>query len=253
MHWRAAVAITFATASTVAMAEGAVTIYPSGASVPENLLRIEVRLSAPLRAPLDLSRVRLLDEQGREIPEPFLDLALTSANGRRMTLLLHPGRVKTGLGANLALGRALQAGNAVTLVIDDPALGRDLRKSWQVIAAETEGPAPSRWVMNQPVAGTRAPLVVRLQAPISAASDDLIAVRQPGGRRASGRIRLSEGETVWTFKPVERWRTGTYALVTHPDLETPSGNRTCARFEQVGASRAECGSGAMVPFDVHQR
>jgi hypothetical protein len=253
MPWRAAVAITLATASAVAMAEGAATIHPSGPSVPENLLRIEVRLATPLRGPLDMSRVRLLDEQGREIAEPFLDLALTSADGRRMALLLHPGRVKTGVGANLALGRALHAGRAVTLVIDDPAVGRELRKSWQVLAAETEGPVPSHWVLNQPVAGTRTPLVVRLQAPISAASDGLIAVRQLGGRRARGRIRLSEGETVWTFKPAERWRTGTYALVTHPDLETPSGNRICARFEQVGASRAECRAGAIVLFDVSQR
>ena len=59
----------------------------------------------------------------REIDWPFLDLPLPAADGRRVAILLHPGRVKSGLQANLRRGRALRRGAKVTLVIRHPELG----------------------------------------------------------------------------------------------------------------------------------
>jgi hypothetical protein len=248
---RVAAAFGLVTAMSAAWSSEVVAaVHPSGASVAENLLRIELRLQAPLRAPLDMTRVTLLDEAGRVIPDPFLDLALPSADGRRIAVLLHPGRVKTGVGANLRLGRALHAGTTVTLVIDDPSIGQVLRKTWKVLPAESAGPAPSRWILGRPVAGSRQALVVRMQSPISASSESLIAVKGPDGHRARGSTRLSEGDTVWTFTPAQPWPRGMHRLVTHPDLETPAGNRTCARFETLAASSIACESGAEIAFEV---
>jgi hypothetical protein len=122
--WRFAVGtVAGAALAAGAWASGAVSVYPSGTSVPENLLRIELRFRVPLRTPLDMVHVKLLDREGQLIPDPFLDLPLPSADGRRLSLLLHPGRVKSGVGANVVLGRALRAGSLVTLVIDDPNAG----------------------------------------------------------------------------------------------------------------------------------
>src|SRR5437879_1650774 len=95
-----------------------VTVYPSGSSIPENLLRIELRFSAPLAGTLAMRLVRLLDAERQEIEGAFLDLPLWSADGSRVAFLLHPGRVKSGVGANVTHGRALHAGSNVTLVVD---------------------------------------------------------------------------------------------------------------------------------------
>ncbi len=217
-------------------------------------MRIELRLPQPLYRPLDLSRVALIGEGGRPIAEPFLDLPLPSADGRRIALLMHPGRVKSGVGANLKLGRALHAGEVVTLVINDPALGRPVRKSWHVTAFDESRPSPSNWSFSPlPRAGTRQPLLVHLQSPISAASEGMIAVKGVDGRRLPGRIVLSEGETTWCFIPTRPWQAGPHSLVAHPDLENAAGNRNCAPFEEAGARNALCEAGQERPFEVRAR
>lgn len=244
-----AAALLWAVAASPGFAAGpSVTIYPSGATVPENLLRIELRFSDPLREPLTIAEVRLLDARGREIPSPFLDLPLPTADGRRVTILLHPGRVKSGLQANLTLGRALHAGATVTLVVDHPALAQPVRKTWQVTPFDAVSPQPERWRFAPPRRGSRSPLVVHLDAPISSTAEVLIAIRGPDGERVAGVARLEQGETVWRFVPTQPWRVGNYALVTHPDLEDPAGNRPCATFETIKASQVRCAQGTVQTF-----
>ena len=228
-------------------------VHPSGDTVPENLLRIELRLAAPLRSPLDLSKVKLRDAAGQEIADPFLDLPLPSADGRRVVLLLHPGRVKSGVGPNVALGRALHEGDVVTLEVDDPAIGPPLRKRWRVTAFDDRLPSPAQWLIAAPVAGTRDPLVVQLGLPISASAEGLIAVRGPAGSRLPGHTALGAGDTRWRFTPARPRQPGAHALVTHPDLESPAGNRTCGAFEGRGVSRIDCDQGTETPFHVARR
>jgi pimeloyl-ACP methyl ester carboxylesterase len=68
----------------------------------------------------------------------------------------------------------------------------------------------------------------------------LIAIRGPNGRRLAGTSSLEDGETVWRFVPTRPWQAGSYAVVTHQDLEDPAGNRPCAPFEVIDASRVRC-------------
>jgi hypothetical protein len=227
-----------------------VDIHPAGPSVPENLLRIELRFDRPQRLPFDIARVRLLDATGAPVRDAFLDLTLPSADARRVTLLMNPGRVKTGVAPNLAWGRALQAGATVRLVVDDPFLGsRSVMKDWEVTAVQSRGPQPEGWGVRVPRVHTRDALVVALRAPISSTADRLIAVSDSSGRRVAGRVTLSDGDTVWHFAPQESWQPGLHAIVTHPDLEDPAGNRACAAFEQVRASEAPCEAGSTLPFE----
>jgi hypothetical protein len=244
MKSRAVLALLALALSTVATASSAAqkplgAIYPSGPTVPENLLRIEVRLSAPLAA-LSMEHVRLYNSNGHEIKQVFLDLPLPDADGKRITILLHPGRVKTGVGANLALGRALHSGDTVTLVIDDPALAKPIRKTWRVTAFNSQLPQPARWTFEVPAVGSRGAIVLHLNEPISSAAESLIAVRAPDGTRLDGATQLEDGETAWRFVPAQPWQKATYAIVTHPDLEDPEGNRPCGPFEAVAASRVSC-------------
>jgi len=227
-----------------------VLVYPAGPSVPENLLRIELRLAQPLHGPLIVEHVKLEGTDGQPIDDVFLDLPLSSADGRRVTLLLHPGRVKSGLGANLRLGRALKTGSAVVLVVDDPAVGAPIRKSWQVVAPDTVAPHPQDWTLSAPAAGSYMPLIVHMDGAINSSSEALIAIRGRNGKRLSGTITLVDSETQWQFVPTRRWRPGRYALVTHPDLEDEAGNRACAVYEMPNASVAPCDHGTVTYFSV---
>jgi len=236
---RYGVAIALATA-VAARAATTASISPSGDAVPENLLRIELHVAKPLVAPLAMDHVHLLDAQGRDIPGAFLDLPLPGDDGRTITLLLHPGRVKTGVGANLALGRALHAGEPVTLVVDDPRLIAPIRKRWRVDPPARQGLFASGLVLEAPRAGTRAPLRVRFDSPLTASGLPLLAIRGPDGERVDGSAVLDTGETTWRFIPDRPWRVGTHALMLHPRLEDVAGNRACAPFEAAGLAEVEC-------------
>lgn len=208
--------------------------------MPENLLRIELRFSAPLRIPFSMDNVKLLDGDGRVIERALLDLPLPSADGTRVTILLSPARLKTGLAENLALGRALHQGSTVTLVVDDPQLAKPVRKTWRVTRFQPDPPDPSRWTLKLPVVGTREALQVDLHKPLSSTAEDFIAIRGPDGNRVPGIGRLENEEMLWQFTPDRAWVKGVYAVVTNPMLEDPEGNRTCESFEAVGASRIQC-------------
>ena len=215
-------------------------ISPSGASVPENLLRIKLEFNRVRDLAPQAIQASLLDEEGEVIDGAFLDLALPSADGRHLTLLMHPGRVKTDVGPNRALGRALKAGRRVTLVVSSPWSSIPSRRTWQVVEPDVVGPSASLWRAAAPIAGGRAPLRVALDAPVDARGGDLIAVRNAKGGRIAGAARLEQGETVWVFTPTQPWTPGAYDIVVHPSLEDPAGNRTCGAFEAIKASLVTC-------------
>ena len=95
-------------------------VSPGGDVIPENVLRLYLHFSAPMGRRGGGGHVRLLDEDGREVVDPFLPLEAELWNGdhTRYTLFLDPGRVKTGIRPNDEMGRALVGGRRYTLVVD---------------------------------------------------------------------------------------------------------------------------------------
>lgn len=231
-----------------------VEIHPAGPTVPENLLRIELRFDRPQRLPFDIERLKLLDANGAEIDHALLDQTLPSPNGRRITVLMDPGRVKSGVGPNLEAGRALKAGSTVSLLL----VGTDAAqppavKTWRVIDAASHSLRLENWKLALPRRGSRAALVVDMQVPVSSVGEALIAVLDDHGRRVDGTTSLTKGDSAWRFIPRRPWGAGAYRLVTHPDLEDPAGNRSCAAFEDLFRRPSTCEglSLAFTPVGAH--
>jgi len=225
-----------------------VEIHPAGPVVPVNLLRFELRFDRPQRLPFDVERLKLLDGQGIEIQHALLDVALPDADGRRITVLLDPGRVKTGVGPNLEAGRALKEGATVSLLVAgsdaDPS---PVQKTWRVTAAVSHPLQPQLWQLGAPRQGSRDALTVDLRTPIGSAGERLIVVVNGRGHRVEGSVTLDDGDATWRFKPARPWATGRHRLVTHPGLEDPAGNRRCAAFEAPIRSVETC-EGASLEF-----
>jgi len=241
------VALASLAAACVAHA-AAVDIHPAGPEVPENLLRFELRFDRPQPLPFDVERLKLLDADGREIRHALLDVALPDAAGRRIAVLLDPGRVKSSVGPNLDAGRALKEGTAISLHVADGDAGMPPAvKTWRVTAAVSQPLRPEQWRLHPPRRGTRDALSVDLRTPISSVGERLIAVLDGHGRRVAGIATLAEGDATWRFKPTQPWTTGPHRLVTHPGLEDLAGNRRCAAFEAPLRDAATC-DGASLPF-----
>ncbi|MFC3106383.1 hypothetical protein ACFQAT_26665 [Undibacterium arcticum] len=225
-------------------------VTPSGDGVPENLLRIELQLDTPLASPLDMHHVVLLDEAGAPIDDAFLDVPLHSRDGMRVSILMHPGRIKTGVGPNIALGMALHSGETVVLAIDDPQFPEPIRKTWVVGPALRQRIDLQRWAIRVPAAASREPLRIDFPAALDSSAAQMIAVAASDGRRLAGQVTLAKGETQWRFIPSLQWRAGTYELRVHPSLEDPQGNRLCSAFEQPGQSIKSCRDGGRITFAV---
>jgi hypothetical protein len=238
--------------AAAAVSLAAPSVSPAGDSVPANLLRIELRLDAPLNGPLDMRHVRLFDQNGAEIPAPFLDLALPSLDGRTITVLLHPGRIKTDVRPNVDRGPALRAGQHVALLIDDPQLPAPMRKAWSVTADQRSRIDPDAWLITPPAAGTRAPLRVAALGLLQSSAQHWIGVADTQGRKLAGKARLSEDGTTWQFNPTRAWRAGQHRLQVHPALEDAAGNRVCAAFEQGQLRDAPCSAGSARSFTVRR-
>ncbi|MGE3317594.1 MAG: hypothetical protein AB7O26_20985, partial [Planctomycetaceae bacterium] len=92
-------------------------VYPSGSELPQNLLRFYLYFSAPMQQGDSYRHIRLIDESGKGVERPFLEVPqeLWNAEGTRLTLLLDPGRVKQGLKPRDESGPVLEAGKNYTL------------------------------------------------------------------------------------------------------------------------------------------
>lgn len=200
---------------------------PTGTAIPANVLRLSLAFAQPPEGAV-LPRLALVRGDGSTIEEPFLDQELWSPDGRVLTVLMHPGRVKTGLVANESLGRALAPGETAVLTFAGRPIGR-----WDVRPPDMEPPDPSAWRVAAPRAGSRQVVIVTLDAPVDALGADLIAVRDRAGRRVAGTAQLEAGETIWRFTPRTAWRPERYAIVAAPDLEDPAGNRPGQDFEHA--------------------
>jgi hypothetical protein len=216
-------------------------VYPSRDALPENQLKFYLHFSAPMGRGEAYRRVHLLDERGKEVERPFLELdqELWDRDGKRFTLFFHPGRIKRGLRPREEDGPTLEEGKRYTLVIDaawgdadgDP-LKETYRKSIRALAPDDTPPDPRNWKLQPPAAGGRAPLVVTFPEPLDhALLQHSLWVLDGAGRKVAGTVKVGAEETRWELTPEKAWAAGKYRLVADTQLEDLAGNSIGRPFE----------------------
>jgi hypothetical protein len=238
----AAIAAGSAAACPVPSVDGPVEIYPTARELPANLLRVFVYFPRPIHREGILDHVALVDGAGEEVEGAFLEnrYDLWSPDATRLTVLLDPGRVKTGLAAHDAMGRTLAQGQGYALVVRATArdasgcpLGAETAQRFVAGPPDLDAPAPENWTLMPPGAGTRDVLVVDLRSP----HDHLslvyrLRVVDAGGTFVPGRIDLGPGESLWRFTPAEPWLDGPHGLVVGERLEDLADNRPGRLFDR---------------------
>jgi len=250
-----------------------VRVYPTADKLPENLLKFYVHFSAPMQRGDVYDYIRLFDENDQQVFKPFLEVGeeLWDPAGKRLTLLLDPGRVKQGLKPREEFGPVLQSGHEYTLLIEpitrnaaggisnrwSDAFGVQLTASHRIrlraVPPETRPVEPAEWSMSAPPTGTRKPLSVDLKRPLDhALLERVVRVVTTGGKPVEGDVKLGENETTWHFTPRADWEAGDYVLEAESILEDLAGNRIGRSFEvdETGPQRDDPPTVARRPFKI---
>lgn len=225
-----------------------VAVRAGGGDVPSNLLRVYVELSAQMEPGAAYEHIHVVDAEGHEVKDPFLELReeLWSPDHRRLTLLFDPGRVKRGIRSNLEMGAPLMAGHRYRLVIDsawrdsrNQPLTASYTQELRVAGFDSVPPNPSRWSISAPRRDSRDPLRVGFGEPLDhALALRLISVVDERGSRIPGLASLSDDDRRWTFVPNAAWPRQALLRI-EPALEDLAGNNLVRPFD---ADRSRSGA-----------
>jgi hypothetical protein len=238
-------------------------IYPSGDVLPENLLKFYVHFSASMSRGHIYDHIHLQTEAGKEVELPFLEIdeELWNPTMTRLTLFIDPGRIKRGVLPLEEIGPALEQGKRYTLLIDHQwkdgtgiPLKQTFQKTFQVGAPDRDPVDPSKWKIQPPGMGTRAPLTVSFEKPLDhALAQRVIRVVAASNELLDGKIALEDRERRWTFVPTQTWRRGAHALLVQKTIEDLAGNNIGKAFEVdlfEGVQRRFTNSTVRLPFEV---
>lgn len=217
-------------------------VYPTSEKLPENLLRLYLHFSAPMSQGDSYRHLHLYDLTiGERVQNPFLELPqeLWTPDGKRLTVLLDPGRVKQGLKPREQSGPVLIPGHKYRLTIDEDwqdATGHDLAKSvtrtFTTTKADIIQPHPKNWKIEPPQAGTRKPLSIMFEEPLDHGMLlRVLSVQTQSGKELAGQIQIDRNETRWLFTPQSPWKAGDYQLRVRTHLEDRVGNSIARPFE----------------------
>jgi Bacterial Ig-like domain len=216
-------------------------VYPSTDKLPENQLKFYLHFSAPMSRGEAYRHVHLLDESGKEVELPFLELdeELWDPAGKRFTLFFDPGRIKRGLKPREEVGPALVEGKNYTFVVDrdwpdaqGAPLKESFRKSFHVLPPDDVPIDPKTWKVSAPAAGTNTALDVAFSEPLDQAMlERALWVTDTKGSKIAGTVTIGSEERSWQFKPRQAWQAGRYELVVDTTLEDLAGNRVGRPFE----------------------
>ena len=247
-----------------------VEVYPSAPELPENQLRMYITFSAPMGLLDGAPYIRLLDDRGQVVVDPFLplDVNLWNDDRTRYTLLFDPGRQKRGILPNEQMGRSLIEGRTYTLVVDagwPDGTGRPLETTFErrfrVSPPVEHAIDPSAWRLDPPAAGTRDALTMRFPRPLDyALLQRTLRVATATGAVVAGQPEVRDAETRWIFTPRDLWEAGDYRVVAADTLEDVAGNRIGRPFEvsmlhvtRGPAAPPASASGAAIPFQIARR
>jgi hypothetical protein len=201
-------------------------ISPQARVLPANTLRFYVHFPRPGEAHFDRSQLWLLNEEEQVVRDPFLVLSqeLWSPDGRRLTVLMEPGRIKRGLGADPAHDPALVVGQRYSLIVT--ALGQTASHTFGVSDPVLEAVNETCWRLVCPAVGSLDPVVVQFDRVMDAALCEAeMEIVAPSGEVVPARASLAPDGHAAQLIPHQPWRAGEHCLVVSERFEDVCGNR----------------------------
>lgn len=217
-------------------------IFPTVDTVPENLLKIYLQFSAPMREGEALQYVHLLNENKDTLHDVFLDLQPELWNKERtaLTLWLDPGRIKRDLIPNRKMGNPLKKGNWYTLIVSPDwkdvqglPLQNKIEKKFFVGERDSRSPELSLWTIQTPKAGTNQQLEISFGESLDYfLLGETINILNDKKEIIRGEIKILDKEKRIAFTPQQPWKSGSYRIQVKAILEDLAGNNLNRPFDR---------------------
>lgn len=216
-------------------------VYPTIDTVPENLLKIYIEFSQPMKEGEALQHIALIKNDRDTLPDVFLDLQPELWNKDRtvLTVWFDPGRIKRDLQPNLKMGPPLTKGNKYTLLIkkewqdqEGIALMDEFRKNFITAQRDSISPDVLDWGVIVPRAGTKHKLIIDFKQPLDyLVVKNAIHILDKNKKELVGTYDLNNGENQLAFTPDSTWVRGDYYLQVEGRLEDLAGNNLDRLFD----------------------
>ncbi len=207
-------------------------VLPTAELLPANLLKFYLHFSEPMREGVAIfDQIHLEDSQGERVYDPWRRQELWNEDRTRLTLWIHPGRVKKGVNLRETLGPVLRPNECYALIIDGTLrsakgaeLGKTQRHAFATGPEDYSRPLPESWNLSVPQAGTREALRIKSPKPLDHALVKRHVIVSLDGTRIPCEVEVAPGDREWTMIPAEPWQAREYALKVSEYLEDLAGN-----------------------------
>jgi len=231
----------YAVPGTKGAAPRVVEILPSCEAVPANLLKFYLTFDRPMREGREFfDQVEIVDEAGRVVAAPWRRQELWSVDSRRLTLWIHPGRVKQGVNLREEMGPVLEPGRKYELRLssairdaDGHRLGGDgFTRSFRTTAEVRRPIDVDLWRLDPPSVATRAPLVITTDRALDPhLFTRHVRIVREGKTIGRGDVEWDSEQQRFSWTPVEEWVAGEYILEAGEFLEDLAGNTPVRAFD----------------------
>lgn len=217
-----------------------VKVYPSADVLPANHLKFYIYFSQPMRGGQAIfNQIAILDENGKEVYDPWLHDEIWDEKTCCLILYIHPGRIKWGIALRELLGPVLLPNRRYRLVVrgemldaEGQPLGKDFIKAFRTTDEDRNRINLADWKLRAPASGTREPLSLELPKSIDHRSlNDYLTITDAAGKQVQGSAEIGKDEKAWTFRPAQPWSEREYRLNVHPELEDDAGNTPLRPFD----------------------
>jgi hypothetical protein len=219
-----------------------ISFYPSGDTVPENLLKIYLEFSKPMQEGHALENLLVIRNGKDTIHDVFLDLQPELWNEDRtlLTLWLDPGRIKRDLQPNKRMGKPLEERSEYRLVVNKDwqdangiKLGRSYEKNYVVGPRDGTSPDPASWKIQSPRSDTTSALRIDLREYLDhVLLENAIRILDPSGHMIDGILLVYNHGSSLYFNQVRPWKAGSYTIEIEARLEDLAGNNLNRLFDR---------------------
>lgn len=216
-------------------------IFPSSDTIPVNTLRFYIQFNKPIQEMKILDYVSVVDDDGNEVDGIFFENQdeLWNNNRTLVTLLVDPGRVKTGLVAHQELGWAFEPGGRYKFKVDSTlkdfsnrSLTTQYEKEYYFVVADTTAPDIAIWSVQFPRRKSKENLLIITRDQLDHISASTLIVLTNKERIVKGVWTLDPFSKKLIFTPKRRWKKGLYMMKVDPIAEDVAGNNMIAVFDR---------------------